>query len=105
MFVNPVSLHIGAGASERAGDHAGAGADRLSLAGVVGGMFGDFDAAHDFHQVLRAAKDHHTQRLHKHHDNLTGIAATARSIAAAFTEMDRHNAKRLCDVVVDDDSR
>jgi len=98
MFVNPQALRTGANVSDDAGAHAGTGAQRLGLAGVNTGIFGDFDAAHSFHAALGTAKDGHRDALQDHHQNLTGIAENVRTAATAFTRMDDHNAKRLRDV-------
>lgn len=98
MHVNPHALRTGANVADDAGGHASTGAQRLGLAGVSTGMFGDFDAAHSFHAALGTAKDSHRDALQDHHQNLTGIAENVRTAATAFTRMDDHNAKRLRDV-------
>ncbi|MEO6793993.1 MAG: DUF2563 family protein [Mycobacterium sp.] len=99
MFVNPHVLRTGANVSDDAGGHANAGAQRLGLAGVTAGMFGDFDAAHSFHTALGSAKDNHRDALQDHHLSLTGIAENVRTAATAFTHRDNHNADLLRDVI------
>ncbi|ORA77967.1 hypothetical protein BST28_16330 [Mycolicibacter kumamotonensis] len=98
MHVNPHVLRIGANVSDDAGQHADTGAQRLGLAGVTTGIFGDFDAAHSFHAALGTAKDGHRDALRNHHQNLTGIAQNVRTAATAFTRMDNHNAELLRDI-------
>jgi hypothetical protein len=98
MFVNTSSLHLGANASDRAGDLAGTGADRLFMAGLTAGMFGNFQAANSFHDAVGGAKEHHTTKLNEHKEALTGIATKVRAVAAEFTDMDNANAQRLRDV-------
>ncbi|MEB3023633.1 DUF2563 family protein [[Mycobacterium] crassicus] len=98
MHVDPHALRTGANVSDDAGGHANTGAQRLGLAGVTEGMFGDFDAAHSFHTALGSAKDSHRDALQCHHENLIGIAENVRTAAAAFTSMDSHNAKLLRDI-------
>ncbi|RRR40890.1 DUF2563 family protein [Mycolicibacter terrae] len=101
MDVNPHVLRTGANVSDDAGGHADTGAQRLGLAGVSTGMFGDFDAAHSFHAALGSAKDGHREALQNHHQNLTGIAENVRTAASTFTRMDDHNAKLLRDITAD----
>ncbi|BBX23742.1 hypothetical protein MTER_31530 [Mycolicibacter terrae] len=98
MHVNPQVLRIGANVSDDAGQHADTGSQRLGLAGVATGIFGDFDAAHTFHAALGSAKDGHRDVLRAHHHNLTGIAENVRTAATAFTRMDDHNATLLRDI-------
>ncbi|MEB3071108.1 DUF2563 family protein [[Mycobacterium] vasticus] len=95
MHVVPHALRTGANVSDDAGGHANNGAQRLGLAGVTAGMFGDFDDAHSFHTALGSAKDDHRDALAGHHENLTGIATNVRTAATTFTNMDDHNAKLL----------
>ncbi|GFG70624.1 DUF2563 family protein [Mycolicibacter senuensis] len=99
MHVDPQALRTGANASDDAGQHANTGAQRLGVAGVTAGMFGDFDEAHSFHTALGTAKDGHRDALQHHHQNLTGIAENVRTAATAFTRMDDHNATLLRDVI------
>lgn len=99
MHVDPQALRAGANASDDAGGHADTGAQRLDLAGLTTGMFGDFEAANSFHTALGTAKDDHRDALHGHHDNLAGIAENVRAAAATFTSMDNRNAKLLRDVI------
>ncbi|MEB3031642.1 DUF2563 family protein [[Mycobacterium] nativiensis] len=98
MHVIPQALRTGANVSDDAGGHANTGAQRLGLAGVTTGMFGDFEAAHSFHTALGTAKDGHRDALAAHHENLTGIAENVRTAATTFTNMDNHNAELLRDV-------
>jgi hypothetical protein len=101
MHVNSYALRTGANVSDDAGGHANTGSQRLGLAGVDAGIFGDFEDAHSFHTALGSAKDDHRDALQDHHQNLVGIAENVRTAAAGVTGMDKHNAKLLRDVAPD----
>lgn len=99
MHVNPRALRTGANVADDAAGHAEAGAQRLGLAGVTAGIFGDFDTAHSFHTALGAAQDSHRDALQGHHRTLTGIADNVRTAVTTFTAMDYHNGQLLRDVI------
>lgn len=98
MHAEPAALRTGATVLDDAGRNAHDGAQRLELAGVTTKIFGDFDDAHGFHTALVDAKDGHRDRLHAHHQNLTGVAHNVRTAADGFSRMDQHNAALLRDV-------
>ncbi|HYB39910.1 MAG TPA: DUF2563 family protein [Mycobacterium sp.] len=95
MFVDTGLLHSGASESHRAGGHAHDGADHLSRTSPVGGMFGNFAAAHEFHQAVTQAHTHHTTRLRAHQETLSNIGDKARTAATAFTDMEERNKLKL----------
>jgi Protein of unknown function (DUF2563) len=58
-------------------------------------MFGDFAAAHEFHQAVTQAHAHHTTRLRAHQETLSNIGDKARTAATAFTDMEERNELKL----------
>jgi Protein of unknown function (DUF2563) len=95
MFVDTDLLHSGAVESRRGGSQAGDGATHLAQTSPAVGMFGDFDAAHDFHQAVAQAHAGHTAQLRTHRDTLHTIGDKVVTIAAAFTETERDNTARV----------
>jgi hypothetical protein len=95
MFVDTGLLHSGADDSHRAGGHAGDGADHLAATAPVSGMFGDFAAAHEFHQAVSQAHTHHTTKLRAHQQTLSDVGDKARTAATAFTDMEDRNTVKL----------
>lgn len=95
MFVDTGLLQLGANQSHRAGGHARDGADQLSRAALVGGMFGGFDAAEAFRDTVGAAHAHHVRILQTHHAALATIGDKAHRAAADFTAMEDNNAAIL----------
>jgi hypothetical protein len=95
MFVDSGLLHAGASDSHRAGGHADDGANHLARTSPVTGMFGDFAAAHQFHEAVTQAHAHHTAKLRAHQETLTDIANKARTAATAFTDMEQRNKAKL----------
>ncbi|EUA42874.1 hypothetical protein I552_7615 [Mycobacterium xenopi 3993] len=77
MFVDTGSLHSGADDSHRAGGHAGDSANHLAGTSPVAGMFGDFAAAHEFHQAVSQAHTHHTNELRGHQQTLSDVGDKA----------------------------
>jgi Protein of unknown function (DUF2563) len=92
MFVDTGLLHSGANESHRAGGHAQEGADRLSRGPLMSAMFGEFAAAEEFHDAVRAAHTRHVKTLQAHQEALTTIGSKARLAANGFTDMDARNA-------------
>ncbi|BAX93105.1 DUF2563 family protein [Mycobacterium shigaense] len=95
MFVNPQLLHSGGHQTHRAADHAQDAANHLSRAALPSGMFGDFPAADDFHNIVSAAHAHHAKTLQAHHETLNGIGRKAHRAATEFVDMDERNAAEL----------
>jgi hypothetical protein len=97
MFVNTGMPHSGATESHHAGEHGKDGANRLTGISLSAGMFGDFDAAQDFHEAVDAGRARHTKNLCGRQKPLRNIATKA-NWAAPFTEADDHNANALRDM-------
>ncbi|OBH45494.1 DUF2563 family protein [Mycobacterium mantenii] len=95
MFVDTELLHSGGNQSHRAGGHAQEGADQLAGGTVASGMFGDFDAANDFHSAVAAAHGQHVKTLQGHSETLTGVGTKAHHAATGFTNMDSQNAAEM----------
>jgi len=95
VFVDMGLLHSGGSQSHRAGDHAQDAADRLSRGPVMSGMFGDFEAAEQFHEAVSVAHGKHVKGLQAHGETLTSVGGKAYKAAASFTEMEAHNAEEL----------
>jgi Protein of unknown function (DUF2563) len=95
MFVDTATLHSGAAQSYRASEHAQAGANHLSGASPVAGMFGDFADADDFYAALSVAHAHHVASLQNHQESLNDVGARAHHTAYAFTAMDERSAEEL----------
>ena len=95
MFVDPKLLHTGGNQTLRAGDHAQDAANQLSRAALPSGMFGDFPAADDFHDIVTAAHAHHAKTLQAHQETLTDIGRKAHRAATGFVDMDERSAAEL----------
>lgn len=98
MFVNPAEMRTGANTSFKAADHANDGAGYLRRASVNSGIFGDFDAAEEFHEAVSAAQSRHTDLLNKHSEVLDQLGNNAHQAASGFAEMDGHNSEQLRNV-------
>jgi hypothetical protein len=92
MFVDTALLRSGANESYRASEHAQLGADRLSRGPLTSGMFGEFAAAEEFHDAVRAAHTQHVKTLQAHQEALTTVGSNAHLAADGFTAMDARNA-------------
>ena len=99
MFADTAKLHSGAAQSYRASEHAQAGANRLSGAPPVAGMFGDFADADDFCTALSAAHTHHVQSLQNHQESLNDVGARAHHAGYAFTAMDQRGTEELREIL------
>jgi Protein of unknown function (DUF2563) len=95
MHANTDGLHAGANQSYSAADHADAGHGALSRNAVAAGIFGDFDAAHSFHEAASNAHTQHVTRLKHHIDRLGVVGDKAHRAGADFREMDDQNKQRL----------
>src|ERR1700744_1604761 len=99
MFVDTAKLHAGAAGSDRAREHAQAGANHLSVARPVAGMFGDFADADDFCTALSAAHADHVQSLQNHQETLNDVGARAHHAGYAFTAMDERGTEELREIL------
>jgi uncharacterized protein YukE len=98
MFVDPEEMRTGANTSFRAADHANDGAGHLRRASVNTGIFGDFDAAQEFHDAVTNAHSRHTDLLNKHSEALDQLGSNAHQAASEFAEMDTRNSDQLHNV-------
>lgn len=88
MFVDTDLLRMGAGFAQSAGSIAEQGAIKFSNAQLPAGIFGDFDAAHNFHRALAKAHETHVATMHSHRAGLDTLSERAISAAAAFLTED-----------------
>lgn len=88
MFVEPELLRMGADFSMSAGEIVRRGADEFASTSIPAGIFGDFDAANDFHTALGRAHEVHTATMHSHHASFDGFATKVNIGAAAFVNQD-----------------
>lgn len=95
MFVDTGTLHVGANDSHRAGSHADDGANHLARTSPVAAMFGDFEAAHTFHEAITQAHALHSAKLRSHQQTLSDVGDKVHTVATAFTQMDERNASKL----------
>ena len=61
----------------------------------MSGMFGDFDAAEEFHEAVSVAHGKHVKSLQAHGEKLIDIGGKAYKAAAGFTDMEAHNSADL----------
>lgn len=61
----------------------------------MSGMFGDFDAAEQFHEAVSVAHGKHVKSLQAHGETLTDIGSKAYKAAASFTDMEQQNTADL----------
>jgi hypothetical protein len=95
MFVDTDLLRMGADFSQSAGSTAQRGADRLASTQPTAGIFGDFEAAHGFHQALCRAHDSHVTTLRGHRAGFDSLAEKATSAAAIFMKEDETSGSAL----------
>ncbi|OBI72352.1 DUF2563 family protein [Mycobacterium sp. E740] len=88
MFVDTDLLRMGADFSKSAGEIVKRGAAELASTPVPAGIFGDFDAAHAFHNALGRAHEAQVATMHSHHAGLSGLAEKANDGAAHFVKQD-----------------
>jgi len=95
MFVDTARLHSGASESYRASEHAHDGANHLSAAAPVAGMFGSFADAEAFHDDVSAAHARHVEALQRHQQNLNDVGTKTHHVAYSFSATEDNNAKVL----------
>jgi len=95
MHINTDDLHAGANQSYQAADHADAGHGALARASVAAGVFGDFDAAHSFRDVVSGAHDRYVRKLSHHTERLGVVGDKAHRAGIDFRAMDDENERRL----------
>lgn len=95
MFVDPAEMRAGGNESYNAAERANDGAAHLLRSSVTSGIFGDFAAAHAFHEAVTAAHTRHINMLTKHSKVLEQLGINAQKAASGFGEMDDQNAEQL----------
>ncbi len=95
LFLSHNGLEAGAGRCDDASASASSGARILQSVVVEPGIFGDFDAAHSFHQLASEVHAHHVDKFAAHADNLTGLAGKGERAAGAFTGADEASADAI----------
>lgn len=99
MQVEVEEMRYGANRSYSAAWLAMEGADRLSRASVIAGIFGDFAAAESFCGALVEAHSNHIQRLRDHENRMGVLGDKAHTTASAFLDMEHRNAEALRSVL------
>ena len=92
MFVDTALLRMGADFSKSAGEIVKRGADEFAATSLRAGIFGDFDAANDFHSALGRAHEAQAATMRSHHANFDGFATKAITGATMFDERDEAGA-------------
>lgn len=95
LFVSPDGLDAGAGRCGDAAASASSGAQTLQGVSVDAGIFGDFDAAHGFHEVAAAAHAHHVEKFDAHKTGLSGLSGKGRDASDAFTRSDAESGESI----------
>ena len=99
MFVDTAKLHCGASESYRASEHAHDGANHLSAAAPLAGMFGSFGDAEAFHDDVSSAHAYHVKTLQSHEQNLNDVGTKTHRVATSFSATEDNNTKVLRDVL------
>lgn len=88
MYVDTELLRMGADFSKSAGEIVKRGAEKFASTSVPTGVFGDFEAAHDFHSALCRSHEAHAATMRSHHADFEGLASKANNGAAEFEKQD-----------------
>jgi hypothetical protein len=88
MFVDTDLLRMGADFSRSAGTIAQRGATQFASTQLGAGIFGDFEAAHGFHNALSTAHRIHAGTMAGHNAELECLAEKANSAATIFHKRD-----------------
>lgn len=95
MIVDTDLLRMGADFSQSAGAIAQRGADKFASSSLKAGIFGDFDAAHGFHQALSNAHEAHVSTMQGHHSAFEALAGDAHAAAGIFQHQDETSGSAL----------
>lgn len=93
MFVDTDLLRMGADFSRSAGTIAKRGAAEFGSTQLGAGIFGDFEAAHGFHQALASAHQVYSSTMSNHHTELESLAEKTNSAASIFLVQDEQSAE------------
>ncbi|SEH61664.1 Protein of unknown function [Mycolicibacterium rutilum] len=96
MYVDTDMLRMGADFSKSAGEIVKRGAEQFASTTVPSGIFGDFDAANDFHSALGRAHEAQSALMGSHRDKLDSLATKADVGAAAFVRQDEAGEAAIC---------
>lgn len=93
--VNTAHLDAGSELSRAAASSVRDAAQQLANATVEAGIFGNFDAAHQFHGAFSAAHEHHRAALHARATSLDAVSSNATTAAEAFTATDESEGRNI----------
>ncbi len=99
MFVDTASCTPERPSRYRASEHAHDGANHLSAAAPVAGIFGSFADAEAFHDDVSSAHAYHVKTLQSHQQNLNDVGTKTHHVAYSFSATEDNNAKVLRDVL------
>jgi hypothetical protein len=91
MWVEPELLSSGGAVARSAGERVLNGAATLSAASIGGRIFGDFAAAHSFHQRLRQHHIGQVTEMRNNHRRLTDVGQKAQTASGWFTDTEHRN--------------
>lgn len=95
MIVDTDLLRMGADFSQSAGAIVQRGADKLASSTLRAGVFGDFDAAHGFHEALCRAHEAQVSTMQGHHSAFEALAGDASAAARIFQHEDEASGSAL----------
>ncbi|MEN4472859.1 DUF2563 family protein [Mycolicibacterium cosmeticum] len=90
MFVDTELLRMGADFAYSAATIIQRGATQFSSVSSRSGMFGEFDAAHGFHEALDATQNRCVTSMNNHFAELTALADKVNVAATTFAVRDDH---------------
>lgn len=93
--INTAHLDAGSELSRAAASSVRDAAQQLANATAASGIFGDFDAAHQFHGAFSAVHEHHRAALHAHATSLDAVSSNATTAAEAFTATDESESRNI----------
>ncbi|GAT11430.1 DUF2563 family protein [Mycolicibacterium novocastrense] len=92
MFVDTEMLRMGADFAKSAGEIVKRGAEEFAATSLPAGIFGNFDAAHEFHNALGRAHEAQAATMRWHHATFDGFATKASDGATTFDQRDESGA-------------
>ena len=95
MIIDTALLRMGADFSESAGAIVRRGADQFASVPIPSGVFGDFDAAHEFQGALTRHHAAQVTAMHSHQEGLETLAQKAKSGASMFVTEDEASQRNL----------
>lgn len=95
MIIDTDLLRMGGDFSASAGEIVRRGADQFASASMPCGVFGDFDAAHEFHGALQRHHELQVAAMHTSQKRLEILAQKAQSGAAMFVSEDEASQRAL----------